>query len=317
MTVLIRRCPAAAAITAITLGPALLLSLSLSLSLSLTLSLSLALSPAAAVAAGTGGGVEIDTPRGGWRAGSREPGFVQEVHYPASTVTVGDHTPADAAILGRIRQDLGRRASARADRRPATLVVNGVPMPLELDEAGGFGRPYAFAAGSNGVEIRSADGQSRRRVQFFDAASTARARLRVVLSWDSPGTDVDLHVITPSGGHCFFGNRLLPGGDALDIDVTTGFGPEIFASPRPERGIWHVYLNYYGGGAVDADEGADSDPGNDEDVDRDRWPARRPITVAQLMVIEAEGTASESRRSWRLPLRAPGDLIHVTSFSVR
>jgi uncharacterized protein YfaP (DUF2135 family) len=230
----------------------------------------------------------LQAPAGGWRATVGDSNFVQEVNYPASKVNLRGDTNVSAQIQGQIRK-------TTKSKLPPTLVVNGVAMPLETDEAGQFARPYAFAAGSNSVEVRSADGSSSKRVQFYDAASGgARARLRVVLSWDSAGTDMDLHVVTPGGQHCFYGNRIIEGGGALDVDVTTGYGPEIFATARPERGTYHVYVNYFGG----------------ED-------ASKRLTTAQISVINGEGTASETQRNYRIPLRSTGDLKHVASFSIQ
>lgn len=229
--------------------------------------------------------VQLDQPVGGWRSQDRDNEFVQTVNYPASRVNLRDGVSAAAQIRGQIAH--------HPKGQPATLVVNGVAMPLETDEDGRFARPYAFASGSNSVEVRSADGRAQRRVQFLDSGRGSRPRLRVLLSWDSPGTDLDLHVISPSGQHCFYAQRVIPGGGALDVDVTTGYGPEIFAATRPERGVWHVYVNYFGGGA----------PG-------------QTITTAQVAVVDQEGTPAETRREFRVPLRASGELQHIASFSV-
>lgn len=233
-------------------------------------------------------GTQLQAPTGGWRASLGENNFVQEVNYPASKVNLREGTSLSAQIKGQIR-------AVRKNKKPPTLIVNGVAMPLETDEAGQFARPYSFAAGSNSVEVRTntEDGAAK-RVQFYDAASGgARARMRVVLSWDSAGTDMDLHVITPAGEHCFYGNRVIQGGGALDVDVTTGYGPEIFATARPERGTYHVYVNYFGG------EGS------------------KRLTTAQVSVISGEGTTSETQRTYRVPLRSTGDLHHVASFSIQ
>jgi uncharacterized protein YfaP (DUF2135 family) len=227
--------------------------------------------------------ITLEAPRGGWRTGPHDNEFVQDVHYPANRVSLREGTGLAAQIRGQIAH--------HPKGQPATLVVNGTPMPLELAEDGSFARPYAFAAGSNSVEVRSADGRQRKRVQMLDMGDGVRPRLRVLLSWDSPGTDLDLHVISPSGGHCFYANRVVAGMGALDVDVTTGYGPEIFAATRPERGIWHVYVNYFGGGG----------------------PA---VTTAQITIIDQEGTPAETRRLVRVPLHASGDLQHVASFAV-
>jgi uncharacterized protein YfaP (DUF2135 family) len=226
---------------------------------------------------------EIDAPRAGWRHSAGESGgFLQPVNYPASIVST-DAAPTAALIKGRV---------AAQPKGPATLVVNGVAMPLRVEEDGSFARPYAFGSGSNSVEVR-ADGARVRR-QFYDGwAGKAPARLRVVLSWDSDGTDVDLHVVTPTGEHAYYGDRVVPSGGALDVDVTTGFGPEIFAHPSPAPGTYHVYVNYYGAGERAEDE----------------------VTVAQVAVVMGEGTGRERLQVFRVPLRKPGELTLVRSFA--
>lgn len=229
--------------------------------------------------------VTIDAPKGGWRnsAGAREE-YTQEVNYPASSVNLQAGQSETAQIRGRI--------AGAVKGKPATLVVNGVAMPMEVGENGAYGRPYGFGSGSNSVEVRSPDGRSRARTQFVDSyQGKTQARLRVVLSWDSAGTDLDLHVVTPDGGHAWYGNRVLKDGGALDVDVTTGYGPEIFSSAAPVKGNYHVYVNYYGSGENTA-----------------------VLTVARLSIITNEGTPRERMQSFQVPMRAAGELTLVKSF---
>ena len=168
-------------------------------------------------------------------------------------------------------------------------------MPLLADEQGNFARPYAFGAGSNSVEVRAegrASSKSKRRVQFYETnADRTPSKLRVALSWDSDGTDLDLHVVAPTGEHTFYGDRLAPSGAALDVDVTTGYGPEIYAAPAPSKGAYHVYVNYYGAG-------------DRQDI----------ITLAQVAIITNENTPNEKQQVFRVPMRKPGELTLVRSF---
>lgn len=237
------------------------------------------------------GRAELDAPLGGWRNSSGERmRYVQKVTYPASDVNAEDEHGSMSVIKGRIAvspKSLGER------EQPLALVVNGVPMPLKTN-LGEFQRPYAFGPGSNSVEILAPDGRSLARTQFYEAyREKTSPKLRVVLSWDSDGTDLDLHVVTPDGGHCFYGNRALPNGGALDVDVTTGYGPEIFSMPTVLTGVHQVYVNYYGGGYESADS----------------------ITIARVTVIEGEGTPDEKMETVSVPLRHPGELILVRTFS--
>lgn len=229
--------------------------------------------------------IRIDAPRGGWRNSATERmRFLQTVNYPAASVSVQDKQSSAALIKGRIE------STRKEGGDPATLIVNGVPMPLRV-EGGQFARPYSFGPGSNSVEVRSPDGGAVSRVQFYEASHANNPRVRVVLSWDTDGSDVDLHVITPDGEHCFYGNRVLNNGGALDVDVTTGYGPEIFATPAPQAGTYLVYVNYYGAGSQSAD-----------------------ITAARVAIITNENTPDERLQSVVIPLRNPGELTLVHSF---
>ncbi|WP_407733222.1 YfaP family protein [Pseudomonas citronellolis] len=242
-------------------------------------------------------GIRLDAPLGGWRPGSGEgANFRQRVNYPAASV----NTPADQAMTARIK---GEIANVAKDK-PATLVVNGVSMPLKIGEDGGFDRPYAFPAGSNSLEVISPDGQQRKHVQFYHGGGGGEvpAKLRVMLSWDSDNTDLDLHLVTPDGGHVWYGNRSLPNGATQDVDVTTGYGPEIIATPTPLKGAYLVYVNYFGGGYSQ-----DSESGDVE--------AAQPLTTARVTIVTEEGTPNEKQESFLVPMRQPGELTLVKRFS--
>lgn len=228
---------------------------------------------------------DLQSPASGWRHSRGErSGFQQSVNYPAASVNVADGTPESALIRGHIRQQ-------RKQAAPATLVVNGVAMPMRIEADGRFARPYAFGRGSNGVEVRTPDGERARR-QFYESdGSRPQSRMRIVLSWDTDMTDLDLHVLTPDGEHCYYGNRELNNGGALDVDVTTGYGPEIFASPAPLAGSYLVYVNYYGAGE------------------------QQNMTVARVAIISNENTPDEKQEVVDVPLRKPGELTLIRRFT--
>ncbi|WP_311883638.1 MULTISPECIES: DUF2135 domain-containing protein [unclassified Pseudomonas] len=252
-----------------------------------------ALSPAIAADS-----VKLDTPVGGWRSGAPEgegESFRQTVNYPASSVNTSLGQANTARISGEIK-------AARKDNEPGRLIVNGVSMPLKIDDSGRFDRPFSFPNGSNSVEVRSPDGQQRHRTQFLNTSGGATpAKLRVLLAWDSDGTDLDLHLVTPDGAHIWYGNRSAANGAALDVDVTTGYGPEIFAMPAPIKGQYLVYVNYYGGGYRGDEDGVDE--------------AVQALTTAQVTVITEEGTPNEKMETFLIPMRAVGELTLVKSFS--
>jgi uncharacterized protein YfaP (DUF2135 family) len=214
---------------------------------------------------------------------------------PATTAATRALTPAVSVNLqadqGRTAQIRGKVAAA-GKSGPATVVVNGSAMPLEMGEDGRFARPYGFGSGSNSVEVRAGGVKRLMRTQFFDAyAGKTQPGLRIILSWDSAATDLDLHVVTPEGGHAWYGKPVPRDGTAIDVDVTTGFGPEIFSSTTPVKGSYQVYVNYYGSGEPSA-----------------------AITVAQITIITNENTPSEKRQLLAVPMRAPGELTVIRLF---
>lgn len=227
----------------------------------------------------------IDTPKSGWRNSFGERIiYTQQVNYPASSVETQEEQSRLAVIEGRVT------GADQNDKEPYKLIVNGIPMPLRV-ENGAFSRPYSFGPGSNNVEVRSPDGSSGARVQFYEAyAGKTKPKIRVVLSWDTDETDLDLHVVTPDGKHCFYGNRVLENGGALDVDVTTGYGPEIFSSPVAQEGEYLIYVNYYGGQKEDE------------------------LTVATVSVVLNENTADEKVQTFTVPMRNPGELYLVDEF---
>jgi len=241
--------------------------------------------------------IEFDAPLSGWRNSSLDAdaqNFQQEVRYPASDVNTPEGQSRMALIAGSVN---ATGKSTTASGEPYTLVVNGVAMPLKVDGNGLFSRPYAFGRGANNVEVRSPDGRERNRVQFYEAQNDKlQAKLRILLAWNTDASDLDLHVITPDGQHCWYGHRTLANGGALDIDVTDGYGPEIFATPVGMPGLYYVYVNYYGGGGADA---AGS-------------PAT--ITVATVTIVTDENTVDEKKQSFVVPLRRAGELTEIGSF---
>lgn len=259
--------------------------------------------------------IVLDTPVGGWRhSGGEATGFRQKVNYPASSVNI-DGQPDSAQIRGRIASQAKSTGKAddirqpRASEAPATLIANGLAMPLAVEPDGTFARPYAFGQGGNSIEVR-ANGESR-KVAFYDSyAGRTQSRLRVVLAWDSPNTDLDLHVVSPDGQHVFYGNRVAENGGALDVDVTTGFGPEIYASPSPPNGVYSVFVNYYGGGSYGQD--GEHEP---QERDADVVSLQQELTVATITVTTQENTLGEKMQTFRVPMRRAGELTLVKSFS--
>jgi uncharacterized protein YfaP (DUF2135 family) len=249
-----------------------------------------------AYAAGKDGAVaDLTGAFGGWRhSGLTNEGEQFVAAYPRPPIDRGAQRYR-TLIEGRLRQ-IDKHA-----RKPPTLVVNGNATPLYTDDEGAFARPWAFGAGSNSVELISADGRQRQRMQFYEAdRSKPQAKLRAMVTWDDPHAQVDLHVITPGGLHAFFGNPTLEDGSGFDVDSVDGAGPGIFSSAAPEHGTWLFFLNYWGN--------FDSTGYNFDAAAHDR-----DVITATLTLVFNENTPNERRETMMVPLRKIGDLMLVKS----
>ena len=72
------------------------------------------------------------------------------------------------------------------------------------------------------------------------------ADLIVTMMWNTDRTDVDLHVLEPSGEECFYKNRNTRTGGQITRDVTEGFGPEMYTLDSAPQGTYKIMANYYG-----------------------------------------------------------------------
>ena len=118
--------------------------------------------------------------------------------------------------------------------------------------------------------------------------------LRVVLTWDTDLTDMDLWVVEPSGERCYYFHALTSVGGAITRDFTQGYGPEVYATHRALPGRYKIQTNFYGSGAQSL---------------------TGPTTV-QATVITSFGGPTEKRRALTLRLRERRDVVDVGEVTI-
>ncbi len=70
--------------------------------------------------------------------------------------------------------------------------------------------------------------------------------VRIVMSWDADNTDVDLHMIEPSGEEAYYGHNRTSVGGLVSRDFTQGYGPEEYMVRRAPSGMFKIFAHYYG-----------------------------------------------------------------------
>ncbi len=208
-------------------------------------------------------------------------GMFSSINLYAATVVID--SPKGGFTTERIQQISGRVTNFRGNR--AELIINGIPQTIPLHN-GRFSLSSVIAPGNNVVEVIA--GGSSKSVTFF--AKVPKRDLKVVLTWDTP-TDVDLWVIDPKGEKCYYGHRSTSSGGNLDVDVTSGYGPETFTMTNGLPGNYAVQVQYYSAG-------------------------RAPVTRVNVHLVMYEGTPREERKKFSFIMTKAHQVYHLADFNI-
>lgn len=143
----------------------------------------------------------------------------------------------------------------------ARMVLNGNAKDIVV-KGGRFTQEVALTQEQNTVMVEAvgANGAaSASRVVRFGTMNISPKDVMIVLTWDRPNADLDLHVYDPLGGHTSYkspnvyeSNDAISGGQ-LEQDAKGNFGPEVFTQEHAAKGVYSIRSNYYySGGDGDA-----------------------------------------------------------------
>jgi Ca-activated chloride channel family protein len=128
--------------------------------------------------------------------------------------------------------------------------------------------------------------QRLRRLLDFD--------VRIVLTWDTDQTDMDLWVVEPSGEKCFYEHTQTTIGGSISKDFTGGYGPEEYTVRRAIGGEYQIKANFYGSSAQQV---------------------TGPTTV-QATVVTDYGRPTEQRRALTIRLTTARDVVDIGAVAV-
>lgn len=174
----------------------------------------------------------------------------------------------------------------------ANLIENGTERMVRVRE-GHVSEKLVLSPGSNQIIVQVKHPKSGEifsdHVVLY--SSVPKKDIKIILTWDTDGTDIDLHVINPANVDCFYGNLETQEGGKLDMDITDGFGPEIFTQSNADHGQYQVKVHYYSNNGY-------------------------PQTLAKVQVILFEGTDMEKRYNFEKVLVKTDDTFLVGTFDV-
>jgi len=113
--------------------------------------------------------------------------------------------------------------------------------------------------------------------------------VRIILTWDTDLTDMDLWVTEPSREKAYYSNNRTTIGGLVSRDFTQGYGPEEYVLKRSMKGEYKIEANYYGSSA----------------------PALTGGVTLQVDVFTNYGRKNEKRQSLTIRLTESKDVVHV------
>ena len=113
--------------------------------------------------------------------------------------------------------------------------------------------------------------------------------VRIVLTWDTDMTDMDLWVTEPSGEKADYSHNRTTIGGLVSRDFTDGYGPEEYLLRKRLKGTYKIEANFYGSSA----------------------PELTGPTTLQVEFFTNYGRADEKRDAITLRLDKAKDVIHV------
>ena len=113
--------------------------------------------------------------------------------------------------------------------------------------------------------------------------------VRIILTWDTDMTDMDLWVTEPSGEKAYYGNNNTTIGGLVSRDFTQGYGPEEYVLKKSMAGQYKLEANFYGTSA----------------------PSITGAVTLQVDVFTNYGRSSEKRQTLTIRLTQAKDVVHV------
>ncbi len=127
----------------------------------------------------------------------------------------------------------------------AILSMNGIDQQISVFN-GQFTYTNSVVSGQNTIVVRAngPNGGTGVSGTLTVTGNFTEPDILVTLTWNTPTSDLDLHVWNPLGEHCYFGNTVISDGN-LDVDDTEGYGPEHFTAQTGLAGVYTVQINDY------------------------------------------------------------------------
>lgn len=137
----------------------------------------------------------------------------------------------------------GKATGPKSLIRSGIVKAEGYQQGFEINEKGEFTTSIVLSAGLNNIEILVCSKSIKQQITL----NREPVDLRATLTWNKSGCDLDLYVKDPSGNSCYYKNKS-SGNMRLDVDNTSGYGPENVYVTKANKGTYTVNVENFNRG---------------------------------------------------------------------
>ncbi len=162
---------------------------------------------------------------------------------------------------------------------------------------GVFSRDIAIGGSSSvlnhTVKVMAVSGSNTEEASTTFTSNVPLSDIRMTLTWDTGGTDVDFWCTDPNGAKCFYANLTTSSGLVLDFDDRDGYGPENITTSTTIPGDYLVQVHFFSTHATGA-----------------------VPTSCQVVIRQNEGQADQSTTNYYGNISETGDIWNVTTLHI-
>lgn len=150
--------------------------------------------------------------------------------------------PKRSLALALAERGGGRGAAGRGDLERAFELLTAVALDPANNRYDGIETVALMEANALVPAIEAAGGQwtlDPRLVALLDTD------VRIVIEWTDGGSDIDLHVVEPTGEEVYYSHQKSLTGGLISNDMTDGYGPEEYVIHRAVAGAYEVRIDGY------------------------------------------------------------------------
>lgn len=177
-----------------------------------------------------------------------------------------------------------------ADSTWGWLIYNGIRQRMAVNNKK-FEVPLVLSRGDNLIRVLIPFKTQQLADTVSVYADVPKRDMRIVLTWNTDKSDMDLWVRDPQGEKVYYRHKTSKIGGQLDVDVTTGYGPETFTLPNAMAGNYQIQVQNYSPGKV-------------------------PLTRLRVDLLLFPGSDREVRRSYHAVTYKKSRVLPVVSFSL-